>query len=296
MGADMPARMTEGALHPGKPVPPTSITGLLDHITTHSLDEDYAHVSAQRADAGEKPVRPGSAALVVMLLFGLLVTIAGIRTAHNAPASQTNHAELVTQAKARSAKVDALRRQVEAIQADISSLQAQSAQAAAQGQSLSTQLTRLGVLAGTVPVHGPGLRIVVDDAPDGSAHVKDTDLQLLVNGLWQAGAEAIAINGKGAKTFGTAPERLTSLSAIREAGSAITVNYHRSLSPPYVITAIGNPNQLPARFSNTSGGQAWFDLHAVFGLRFQMTSEESLTLPAAHRLSLRAATSPETLR
>jgi uncharacterized protein YlxW (UPF0749 family) len=278
------------------PVPPTSITGLLENITAHSLDEDYAHVSEQRTAAGEKPVRPGSTALVVMLLFGLLVTIAGIRTAHNAPVSQTNHAELVTQVKARGAKVDALRRQIDALQADISVLQAQSSQAAVDGQSLSTELTRLGVLAGTVPVQGPGVRIVVDDAPDGSARVKDTDLQVLVNGLWQAGAEAIAINGQGAKAFGTAPERLTSLSAIREAGSAITVNYHRSLSPPYVITAIGNPNQLPARFSNTSGGQAWFDLHAVFGLRFQMTPEESLTLPAAHRLTLHEATSPETRR
>jgi len=291
----VPARTTARPAPP-RPTPATPIPGLLDHITAHSLDEDYAHVSAQRAAAAEKPVKPGSAALVVMLLFGLLVAIAGIRTAHNAPASQTNHAELVTQVKAQSAKVDALRRQIDGLQGDISSLQGQSAQAAAEGQSLSTQLTRLGVLAGTVPVQGPGVRIVVDDAPDGSALVKDTDLQLLVNGLWQAGAEAIAINGQGAKTFGTAPERLTSLSAIREAGSAITVNYHRSLSPPYVITAIGNQNQLPARFSNTSGGQAWFDLHAVFGLRFQMTPEESLTLPAAHRLSLHVATTPVTLR
>jgi uncharacterized protein YlxW (UPF0749 family) len=261
--------------------------GLLNYITAHSLDEDYAHVSAQRT-AGDRPVRPGSAALVVMLLFGLLVTIAGIRTAHNAPVSQSNHAELVTQIKARSAKVDARRRQIEAVQADISTLQVQYSQATAEGLSLSTQLGRLGVRVGSVPVRGPGVRIVVDDAPSAPSpryRVQATDLQVLVNALWQSGAEAIAING----------QRLSGLSAIREAGTAITVNY-RSLSRPYVVSAIGDPNQLPARFADTRGGSTWFDLQAAFGLRFHLTSEESLTLPAAHRLSLHLATTPEKLR
>ena len=41
------------------------------------------------------------------------------------------------------------------------------------------------------------------------------DLQIVVNGLWDAGAEAISVNG----------QRLTSKSAIRFAGQAILVNY-----------------------------------------------------------------------
>jgi uncharacterized protein YlxW (UPF0749 family) len=293
-----PAGTTGGAVPspPSRPAPPQAVMGLLNYITAHSLDEDYEHVSAQRAAAGEKPERPGSAAMVVMLLFGLLVAIAAIRTAHNAPASQTHHAELVTQVKARSAKVDALRRRIQATQADITALRAQYAQATAEGQALSTELSRLGVWAGSVPVQGPGVRIVVGDAPDGSAHVRDTDLQLLVNGLWQAGAEAVAINSRQARALGAAPERLTSLSAIRQAGSAITVNFHRSLSPPFVITAIGNPDQLPARFANTQAGSTWFDLHTAFGLRFDMTPEESLTLPAAHHLTLQLAHTTERLR
>jgi len=270
--------------------------GLLNYITAHSLDEDYTHVAAQRAAQGEKPERPGSAALIVMLLFGLLVAIAAIRTHHNAPVSHTHHTELVTQIKARTAKVDALRRRIDADQADIGALRAQYAQATAEGQALSTRLSRLGVWAGSAPVQGPGVRIVVDDAPDGSARVQDTDLQVLVNGLWQAGAEAIAINSQQAKALGAPPERLTSLSAIRQAGSAITVNFHRSLSPPYVITAIGNRDQLPARFANTQAGSTWFDLHTAFGLRFDMTPEESLTLPAAPRLTLELAHVPERLR
>jgi len=105
--------------------------------------------------------------------------------------------------------------------------------------------------------------------------VLDTDLQILVNGLWQAGAEAIAINGN----------RLGPLSAIRTAGSAITVNY-RSLSPPYTVQAIGDPATLQARFVDTAGGQAWLDLESNFGLRFEMDGD-SVSLPEAPSARLR---------
>ena len=95
--------------------------------------------------------------------------------------------------------------------------------------------------------------------------------------LWEAGAEAVAVNG----------ERLTNLSTIRLAGGAITVNA-RSLRRPYVVTAIGNPNTLPARFAETSSGQAWLDLQREVGLQLKITPAASLTLPGAE-VSLRFA-------
>ena len=54
--------------------------------------------------------------------------------------------------------------------------------------------------------------------------VRDADLAILVDGLWNAGAEAIAING----------QRLTALTPIRNAGPAIQVN-STPLVPPYVV-------------------------------------------------------------
>ena len=82
-------------------------------------------------------------------------------------------------------------------------------------------------------------------------------------------------------------ERLTNLSTIRLAGGAITVN-SRSLRRPYVVTAIGNPNTLPARFAETSSGQAWLDLQREVGLRLKIKAAYSLTLPGAD-VSLRFA-------
>jgi uncharacterized protein YlxW (UPF0749 family) len=132
-------------------------------------------------------------------------------------------------------------------------------------------------------VHGPGVEIVADDAAEAESDrnkVLDSDLQKLVNGLWRAGAEAISING----------ERLTNLSAIRHAGSAITVNF-RSLNRPYRILAIGDRLTLPARFADTTSGQAWLDLQREVGLRFTMRTQKSLRLPAAAVPELRYARS-----
>ena len=79
---------------------------------------------------------------------------------------------------------------------------------------------------------GPGMRLTLDDAPAKDAtknagrqpaqqrrarqgRVIARDLQIVVNGLWASGAEAISVNG----------QRLTSKAAIRFAGQAILVDY-----------------------------------------------------------------------
>ena len=63
-----------------------------------------------------------------------------------------------------------------------------------------------------------------DDRASDTGRVLDRDLQVMVNALWAAGAEAIAING----------QRLTARSAIRYAGEAILLDF-RPLVPPNVM-------------------------------------------------------------
>lgn len=263
--------------------------GLLDYVTSHSMDEDYAHVSGRKPAGGaSKQPQAGLAALVILGLFGLLVATAAVQHSRTETVSESGRSEIITQIKARSAQVDSRRARIVEMRDEITTLETQFLETTNEGRALSTQLSRLGVRAGSTAVTGPGVRTVVDDAPDAISEqqqVLDKDLQKLVNALWESGAEAISING----------QRLTTLSAIRHAGSAITVNF-RSLSRPYVVSAIGNPDAIPARFVETQDGSAWLDLEAAYGLQFDMTSEESLTLPAANRLDLRHATTPENLR
>ena len=60
----------------------------------------------------------------------------------------------------------------------------------------------------------------------------------MVNALWAAGAEAISING----------QRLGPTTAIRFAGEAVLVDF-RPVTNPYEISAIGDPDTLPASSS-----------------------------------------------
>ncbi|NAZ83927.1 DUF881 domain-containing protein, partial [Kineococcus sp. R8] len=145
----------------------------------------------------------------------------------------------------------------------------------------------LAVVVGAVAVQGPGLTVVLSDAPQdataadaptGSGRVLDRDLQTVVNGLWLAGAEAVAVNG----------QRLTSLSAIRAAGGAVLVDY-RPLTPPYTLTAVGDPATLQTRLATAAAGRYLRALQDNYGIGVSIEAADSLQLPAASRLELRSA-------
>jgi uncharacterized protein YlxW (UPF0749 family) len=279
--------MTEPRPETRRPLPPQATMGLLDYVTAHSLDEDYAHVAEQResdpeAAAGRRRLRVAS--VTALALFGVLVATAGIQTARSEPVRQSSREALVAKAQDQRAELDEARAQVVKLRRAVDRTQAATLEASEAGRILQAQLSELGVLTGADAATGPGVRIVVDDNPQPATDrqvVFDKDLQVLVNGLWSAGAEAVSVNG----------QRVTSLTSIRTAGEAITVNL-RSLSRPYTVTALGDPNQLPARFVESSAGSWWLNLRSVYGLQFTMTSEESLTVPAAPTPTLRHARRP----
>lgn len=266
---------------PGPELPERARMGLLDYVTAHSLDEDYAHVSAQRTDTST-PV-PGRArrsvlTLAVLALFGVLVATAAVQTARTEPLQRRSQESLAAQVRERRAELTDTRTEVVDLRAQIVQEQQAALDASRTGRRLQDQLRRLGTVTGAGSVAGPGVRISVDNAPedgDGPQIVLDTDLQLLVNGLWASGAEAVSINA----------QRLTTLSSIRVAGQAITVN-RRSLTRPYVVSAIGDPDQLPARFLDSDAGTWWLNLKSLYNLEFDMTTEDSLTVPAAPDLEL----------
>jgi uncharacterized protein YlxW (UPF0749 family) len=270
----------------GRPLPPQATMGLLNYLTATALDEDYAAASARRtardaAGEGDAPRRPRSSApvvLAVLVAFGLLLMTAAVQTARTEGVQQTSRDALVSQIQQRRKDLADVRAQAAQLDREITAIRSAYLSASDQGRALQDRLTRLGVASGTTPVKGPGLEIVVDDGPSGSSKsvVLDRDVQILVNGLWNAGAEAVAING----------QRLTTLSAIREASEAITVNY-RSLQRPYTITAIGDPDQLAARFIESDGGTWWFNLKSLYDMRFDVTSKDSVRLPAVETPQLR---------
>lgn len=269
--------------------PPQAVMGLLNYITSTSLDEDYAHVAQRRGDAvAVRRGNPGTAGLVILAIFGVLMATAAVQTSRTADESASSRDSLVKQVNARKLQLAAQQKTAIALRRQVVAFENSNLDATNQGRALLSQLDGLGLAAAGVPVTGEGIRVVVDDAAGATSDkqtVLDQDLQRLVNGLWLVGAEAISING----------HRLTNLTAIREAGSAITVNF-KSLNRPYTVSAIGNKNQLGAKLLDTEGGRTWLALRASFGLRFDVSSEDSMTLPAGPAPALRSARQPERLK
>lgn len=285
--------MVEPGEEPARRLPPQATMGLLDYITATSLDEDYAHVAAATRSGGGShrrgaTARLGAGSVCALAVLGLLVATAAIQTARSEPLRVSSRESLVAQVHDRRSELDQARDEVIRLRRAVARAQDAALQASQAGRAVQGQLDTLGVVSGGEAARGPGVRIVVDDNPDASTSrqvVFDTDLQVLVNGLWSAGAEAISVNG----------QRITTLTSIRLAGDAITVNL-RSVSGPYTVLAIGDPEQLPARFVESDAGSWWLNLRSVYGLQFTMTREESLTVPAAPSLTLRHAEPTEGAR
>lgn len=104
--------------------------------------------------------------------------------------------------------------------------------------------------AGLVAMKGPGVEITLDDSPrsrptDADPYfyfVHDVDLQVVVNDLWAAGAEAISLNDR----------RVINRTAITSAGPAILVDGVR-IFPPYQVRAIGPADVLTSALSIERG-------------------------------------------
>jgi uncharacterized protein YlxW (UPF0749 family) len=134
--------------------------------------------------------------------------------------------------------------------------------------------------AGLMAVHGPGLSIRLDDAPrraDGSLPagasaddlvVHQQDVQAVVNALWAGGAEAMTIMNV----------RVISTSAVRCVGNTLLLN-GRVYSPPFVITAIGEPTALGAALDASDGVRAFREAVKDFGLRYTVEDDADVALP-----------------
>ncbi|MDX6222053.1 MAG: hypothetical protein QOD91_1107, partial [Frankiales bacterium] len=138
-------------------------------------------------------------------------------------------------------------------------------------------------------VTGPAVRVTLTDAKLSAGptdptqqgqggQVLDSDLQHVVNALWASGAEAVAVNG----------QRVTALTSIRAAGDAIVVDF-RPVDPPYVVTAVGDPDTLEQSFVSSSAAAALRTYSQAYGLGFVVKGLSGATLPAAAAPALYAA-------
>lgn len=270
---------------------------LLTHVMDHSLDEGYAEAAARREAEGTAGL-PRSLKAKLGLAAGLVVTamvvtLGAAEAQIAAPVLAKERQELIDRVERADDRAHGLERDIDRLRTDVAGRQR-----AALKQPGGGQGELVALLAGATEVHGPGIKLVVDDAKGASSggggkpressgfsdtgRLRDRDMQKIVNGLWQSGAEAISING----------QRLTELSAIRAAGDAILVD-NRPLVPPYEVLAVGDKKRLGTAFQDSADGQYLHVLQESYGIRYSLSPADDLRLPAASSLTVRTATPAE---
>ncbi len=272
---------------------PDASMSLLTEVVNHPLDAGYAEAAerkARQAEQGTPSRRRGlgrTAALVsVAVALGLLTTGAVVVLRTPQPSATKAREVLVEQITERGAEVDRLREANADVGQEIASLQ--EAALAQEGTDVLERLAADSLSAGLTPVTGPGLRVtlrdadVVDPEKDPDSRVQDIDLQIIVNGLWAAGAEAVAVNG----------QRLTATTAIRSAGDAILVDVV-PLIGPYVVEAVGDPQGLQTGLARTSAGQLLGMLQSTYGIPTAVSAQQKLSLDGAAAATVRSARVPE---
>ena len=177
-----------------------------------------------------------------------------------------------------------LQEQQEGLKARILQLreQIQELELAGQGSAaaireLNRELEEARLAAGVIPLRGTGIVFQLEDSlqaagPDGSDIdylVGARDLRTMVEELWLAGAEAVAVNG----------ERVTPTTAIIDIGGSVLVN-SAYLAPPYQVTAIG-PGDI---YDRLVASQGFVDLvrarSEAYGLRITFATPEQVDMPA----------------
>lgn len=139
---------------------------------------------------------------------------------------------------------------------------------------LNNEINEIKLISGIEDVQGPGIRVIIADNEDeeivgaqiNDDIIHDADIQMILNDLRKAGAEAISING----------QRVMSRSEIKCGGPTVRVN-GRSSAPPFVITAIGDPKLLYAAI-NAPSTYGW-QLREVYKLRVEAIMKDNVYVP-----------------
>ncbi|MFF3408569.1 DUF881 domain-containing protein [Streptomyces sp. NPDC002742] len=278
-----------------RPPRPDASMSLLTNVMDHSLDEGYAEAAARREAEGAvgmpKTVRAKLGLAAGLVLAALVVTVGAANARLAAPVVAKERQELIDRIERETTAADKLENGVDTLRADVSARQ----RVALKKDGGGEQADLVSILSGATDVHGPGVRLVVNDAKEASTggdgtnpretsgfsdtgRVRDRDMQRVVNGLWESGAEAVSVNG----------QRLTALSAIRAAGDAILVD-NKPLVPPYTVLAVGDGQRLSTRFQNSSDGLYLHALQENYGIRTSISAEGDVRLSAAPSVIVRTA-------
>lgn len=191
------------------------------------------------------------------------------------PAAISNLADTVRAAEQR---VHGLDRQVQALQSQVDRTAQQAGRADSAVGRAQRRAATLRAPAGLTAVHGPGVEVILDDAPGEPAGgnvdpnilvVHQSDLQAVVNALWAGGAEAMSIHG----------QRVIATSAVRCVGNTLLLN-GEVYSPPFRVAAIGPSATMLQKLASSPGVKLFREAAGYYGLGYTVDVQDHIDVPA----------------
>lgn len=266
---------------------PTTIPvpSLLRSLLSDHLDPGYAAAAERRASAGIT-TRP-AAKVAWQILAGLLVTgvfAAAVAQAKSvAPATQESRQVLATGVHNAQLATDQGAARRDTLAGEVESERRARLVGDQTGRQLLADLDVAEFAAGATAVRGPGLNVTVTepsaarDLSDVSKQrvagspqvILDRDLQLVVNSLWDSGAEAVAIGGV----------RIGPNVTIRQAGGGLLVD-NQPVGNPYEVRAVGPPHAMHDAFDQSPALHRLRLLEATYGVAVNVSEADDLALPA----------------
>ncbi len=207
---------------------------------------------------------------IVLIFVGILLTLqfqSQTRVLTDLTMQKTEH--LITMVRNLSDKRTSLMEELETLETILQELKVSGAAEANIIENLNSDLKRLSIVNGDREVSGPGLTVTFSEYDP----ILYTDLVLIINELWAAGAEAITINDTRV-TFNTV------IFYGEENNSMYITANHIPLSFPITIKAIGNPNTLDKGLTLPGG---IIDNLALFQAFPEIEQQEELVLPAVEK-------------
>jgi len=264
------------------------VPSLLRELLSAHLDPGYAAAAAQRDRApsvgnGPARVRDWAWQALSALLIAAVFAAAVAQARSVAPGMTAAQHVLATSARATEASISRLIARRNALAAQVDEVQHRTLADDAEGRRLLAGLDKLSLADATTGVTGPGLTLTVTEpsiTPNlsdvskqrvaGSQQIiLDRDLQLVINSLWNSGAEAIAVCGV----------RLGPNVTIRQAGGAILVD-NNPIASPYTVLAVGPPHTMRDVFDTSLGLQRLRLLELSYGVGVTVSLGDGLSLPA----------------
>lgn len=244
---------------------PAASMSLLTDLLKNPLDAGYTrYIDAEHTSKS----RWWQKILVLLLACALGVgSVAAVRALRMDNRLDVTRSELLKQV--------ALHRQtVTELENENNDLTSSIAKATSQSQSDLSLDPTLALANSLDAVSGPGVKVTLKDAADSSNEhrnsgtVRDQDLNMVVNALWSAQAEAISINNirVGPGTF------------IRTAGSVILVDV-TPIQSPYIVQAIGDGNALSVALVKGTTGDYLSSVQSVNGIHISTAGVHEISMP-----------------